>query len=333
MEIKKQFRATLADLVGATPEEIVLTQNTTDGVNLALNGMPWQAGDELVTDDFEHSSGLVPSYLLRHKFGIGVNIVRLDAQDSPGVVLEKFDAAITPRTRALVVSHICYTTGLMLPLKELHELAHRKGAVVVVDAAQSVGQMPVNLRDLNADYYAFPCHKWVMGPWGMGGFFVRRDLLPDLMPTAVSGHAAARHDTLGDFELATDTPEKFELTTSSTALMAGATNAVEMLQEQGMEAIFAHSLALGERLRARLDGAEGTSILSPRGGPLATGLVTVGIPDTKEPRAFSQALWEQYNVVQRSVAYPGGVRLSLAYFNTAEEVDRVADGIAALARS
>lgn len=330
-ETREQARATLASLVGASPDEIVLTQNTTDGINIALNGLPWQPGDEIVTDDLEHSSGLVPAYFMRQRHGVGVNIVSLDAQDSPGTILEKFEAAITPRTRALVVSHICYTTGLMLPLKELHELAHRKGAVVVVDGAQSAGHIPLDLHDMAADYYAFPCHKWVLGPEGVGGFFVRHDLLHNLQPTAVSGHAATVHDTLGHFEPADDDIRKFELTTTSAGLLAGATAAVEFLQEQGIESIFARNLALGERLRQRLD-AEGIEVLSPRGGPLATGLVTIAVGN-HDPREFATALWERHNIVNRSVAYPAGIRMSLDFFNTEEEVDRAAAAVTELLRA
>lgn len=329
-ETREQARAALASLVGADADEIVLTQNTTDGINLAINGLPWREGDEIVTDDLEHSSGLVPAYVMRQRHGVGVTIVNLSAHDSPGVILEKFEAAMTPRTRALVVSHICYTTGLMLPMQELHDLAHRKGAVVVVDGAQTAGQIPLDLHAMGADYYAFPCHKWVLGPSGVGGFYVRRDLLHGLQPTAVGGHAAAVHDTTGHFEPADDDIRKFELTTTNAGLLAGATAAVEFLQEQGMEAIFARSLALGERLRQRLD-AEGIEVLSPHGGPLATGLVTMSVGD-RDPRAFATAMWEQHNIVNRSVAYPPGIRMSLAFFNSDEEIDKAAAAVTALLR-
>ena len=113
--IRVAARADFATMLGATPEEITLTSNTTHGLNLVLNGLDWRAGDELITDDLEHSSGLVPAYYLRERHGVNVKIVHLNALDSADTVVDKLEQAITSRTRLFVLSHIMYTTGLCIP--------------------------------------------------------------------------------------------------------------------------------------------------------------------------------------------------------------------------
>ena len=328
-EAKAAARAAFASMVGASPEEIVLTENTTRGINIVLSGLTWQPGDEIVTDDLEHSSGLVPSYQLRNRYGVSVKIATLSPADNEASILEKLEEAISPRTRLLVLSHIMYSTGLRIPLGEVQRMAHRRGARVVVDAAQSLGQIPLDMAALESDYYAMPAHKWALGPDGVGALYVRKDLLRELVPTAVSGHAALSYDQAGQFEPALDSPEKFELTTSSAALLAGATAALEFLQTVGMEQIEARWQALAEHLRQTLSAIPGVLVTSPPAGPTACGLVTF-VPGGWEPRALVDALWARQKIVARAVSYPPAARISVDFFNTEEELDCVVDTVRTL---
>lgn len=332
-ENKAATRAAFARMMGATPEEIVLTENTTRGINIALNGLPWQPGDEIVTDDLEHSSGLVPSYQMRALHGVAVKIVQLAVSDSEGMIVEKLESAMTPRTRLLVLSHIMFSSGVRIPLGEIQRMAHRRGARVLVDGAQTLGHIPLDMKALDADYYAVPAHKWLLGPEGVGALFVRRELLSGLVPTAVSGHAASSYDQAGKYEPAMDSPEKFELTTSSAPLLAGASAAISFLDAAGgMQEIEARGRSLTERLRRGLLEAPGVRVTSPLAGPTSCGLVTF-VPGKWEPKELVEMLWEQEKVVARSVGYPSpGVRLSVDFFNTEEELDKVIETIRTLVR-
>ncbi len=332
-ENKAATRAAFARMMGATPEEIVLTENTTRGINIALNGLPWQPGDEIVTDDLEHSSGLVPSYQMRALRGTSVKIVPLSVSDSEGVIVEKLESAMTPRTRLLVLSHIMFSSGVRIPLGEIQRMAHRRGARVLVDGAQTLGHIPLNMKALDADYYAVPAHKWLLGPEGVGALFVRRELLSGLVPTAVSGHAASSYDQAGQYEPAMDSPEKFELTTSSAPLLAGASAAISFLDGAGgMQEIEARGRSLAERLRRGLREAPGVTMTSPPAGPTSCGLVTF-VPGDWEPKELVDMLWEREKVVARSVGYPSpGVRFSVDFFNTEEELDKVIEIIRTLVR-
>ena len=333
-EQKAATRAAFARMIGATPEEVVLTDNTTRGINITLNGLPWRPGDEIVTDDLEHGSGLVPSYQMRALHGVSVKIVPLGAMDSEGAIGEKLESAVTPRTRLLVLSHIMYSSGLRIPLAEIHRMAHRRGARVLVDGAQTLGHIDLDMKALDADYYAVPAHKWLLGPEGAGALYVRQELLSDLIPTAVSGHAALNYDQAGQFEPATESPEKFELTTSSAALLAGTAAAIEFIERAGgMREVEARNRTLAEYARHGLREVAGVRVFSPSAGPTSCGLVLF-VPGDWEPRAFTDELWEREKIVCRSVAYPlAGVRLSVDFFNTEEELDKVIETVRFLVKS
>jgi len=326
----QRAREAVAGLLGATAEEVSLTQNTTEGLNIVLNGLGWKAGDEIITCNLEHSSVLVPVFYLKQRRGLQVKVVDLEATDSVEQVLAKFEAACSPRTRLFCLSHIMYTVGLRLPLKEICEIAHRRGALVLVDAAQSVGQVPLNMRELGCDFYAIPGHKWVLGPDGVGALYIKKDLISRLEPMK-SGGASAAYDLDGNLTPNSDQIKKFELTTTSGPLWAGLVAAIEFLQGIGQEAIEARVLSLAAQMRGLLEGIDGVSLLSPQGGPLATGLVTFAVQGMT-PQEVGDALWERGRIVSRTVSHPQGLRLSLDFFNTEAELDRVADIVGQLAR-
>ena len=326
----QKAREAIAGLLGATAEEISLTQNTTEGLNIVLNGLSWKAGDEIITCNLEHSSVLVPVFYLKQRRSLQVKIVDLEVSDGVEEVLAKFEAACTPRTRLFCLSHIMYTVGLRLPLKEICELAHRRGALVLVDAAQSAGHILLNMREMGCDFYAIPGHKWVLGPDGVGALYIKRDLIPQVEPMK-SGGASASYNLDGNFTPNSDQIRKFELTTTSGPLWAGLVAAIEFLQGIGQQAIEARTLSLAEEMRRHLAAIDGVSLLSPDGGPLASGLVTFAIQGTT-PQEIGDALWEGGRIVSRTVSHPQGLRVSLDFFNTESELEQVADIVGQLAR-
>ncbi|MSQ27924.1 MAG: aminotransferase class V-fold PLP-dependent enzyme [Dehalococcoidia bacterium] len=329
---KPKVREAYAQFLGVTPEEITLTGNTTHGLNLVLSGMTWREGDELITTDLEHGSGFVPAYNLRARYGINVRIVSLGALDGVDTIVGRLKAAITPRTRVILLSHIMYTTGLLMPLHDINRMAHETGVQVLVDGAQTFGQIPLDLDALECDYYAGPGHKWLLGPEGTGALYVRRDLLPSLQPAAVSSHAALNWDNAGHFEPASGSSEKFELTSSNVPMLLGVIAAIDFLQGiGGMPAVQQRWQGLTERLRQRLSTVPGVAVTSPPTGPTASGLVTFTVAGW-EPRPLVTALWDREKVCIRAVPFPAGVRASVDFFNTEDEMDRLAGIVATLAK-
>ena len=321
-QLQSETRQAVGRLINASPEEITLTQNTTEGINIILNGMAWRAGDELVTTNLEHSSGIVPCYYLARRKRVKVRIVDMIGVNTPSLILERLEAAITPKTRLIVLSHIMYLNGLCLPLKEIQSLAHDRHIPVLVDAAQSVGQMPLDMKDLGCDFYSLPGHKWLLGPDGTGALYISKELIPQIQPFKVGHHAVSSYDLKGNWEPETQSIRKFELTTSSDPLLAGLIAAIDFLMGIGLQAIQERVCFLSTLAVERLSSIPPLTITSPRHPQLVSGLVSFSAAGA-DPQQVVTHLWEHSKIVSRWVNDPPGVRLSLDFFNTEEEISRL----------
>ncbi|MBI4289682.1 MAG: aminotransferase class V-fold PLP-dependent enzyme [Chloroflexi bacterium] len=322
--LQQDAREAVARLLNASPDEIALTQNTSEGINIVLNGMTWRPGDELITTNLEHSSGIVPCYYLASRRRVRLKIVDIVGVDDPSEILEKLEAAIKPRTRVILLSHVMYLTGLRLPLKGIQDMAHEHGIPVLVDAAQSVGQMPLDMKEMGCDFYSIPGHKWLLGPDGTGALYIRRDLIPQIRPYKVAHHAAADVNLHGHWRPEAESIKKFELTTTSAPLWAGLSTAIDFLQGIGLKEVQERVLYLSALAADRLGSLPGVTILSPRHPRLRSGLMTFSV-DGVDPQKAVSHLWETGKIVCRSVDEPAGVRLSLDFFSTEEEIEKVVD--------
>jgi L-cysteine/cystine lyase len=330
-QLPGRAREAVAATFGGSPDEIVLTANTTEGINHVLNGLAWQAGDEVLTYNFEHHSVLVPLYHLRERRGVPVRFVQLDPAMTPDEIVASFAAALTPRTRLLVVSHISFSAGLRLPLERIAALAHAQGTEVLADGAQTAGQIALDFPQSGADYYAFTGHKWLLGPDGVGALFVRRERLVPLVPTAVSVHAAIWYDTNGGYQPRTDSPEKFQLTTQSNALLTGFIEALTLHQELGPAAVEERSRALAFFLRRQLTCIPGVTLFSPAHPETACGLVCFRVSG-RSPREVVEQLWQRRRIVVRSVDETACVRATCHPFVTEQDLTLLAEEVEALAR-
>lgn len=322
-ETKERTRQAIAEFMGADPEEISIRQNTTDGLNVVLNGLSFAQGDHIVSCNLEHSSGVVPLYYLRERHGVDLSFVKLTSEDSPQQIVDKIEAAMTPKTRLILVSHISYSFGIKLPLLEINELAHTYGAYVLVDAAQSAGHIALDMHALDCDFYAMTGHKWIMGPDGMGGLYIRRSLIEALEPANVAGRAAEHYDFEGDFTPRRDDIHKFELTTTSGPIAAGLTAAIEFQRASGRGAIEERINQLATLARRRLADLPDVRLASPEDGPTTCGLVCFSL-DGMAPEDVVKQLWEQGRIVARQVRESDSTRLSIHYFNSENEIEAVA---------
>jgi len=318
-----RVREAMAALINAASEEVTLTQNTTEGINIVLNGMEWRRGDEVVTCSIEHPSVLVPAFFLRERRGVHVKVLEISAQEGEEAIIERFAGSVGPRTRLIFLSHVQYSCGLRMPVRELAEMAHERGARILLDGAQGAGHLELDMKAMDCDFYSFPGHKWLLGPDGVGGLYVRRELIPELQPWKVSHHAVMGHDSHWDATPRTDDIEKFELTTTSAPLWAGLVAAIRFIREIGIAAMEARARDLGVFAAERLAEVPGVTVTSPLEPGTRSGLVTFTV-DGMDPRTVVGRLWERGRIVARSISRPPGVRLSTAVFNTAEELEAVA---------
>ncbi|MSQ23066.1 MAG: aminotransferase class V-fold PLP-dependent enzyme [Chloroflexi bacterium] len=328
-EVDSAARAEVARLVGATPEEISLTENTTEGINIVLNGLSWQPGDEAITFGIEHSSVLIPTLFLERE-GVLTKVLDVAPEDSADAILAKLHGALTPRTKLVSLSHVEYATGMRMPLAEICAMVQPRGVQVIVDGAQAIGQIAVDFRALPVDYYAMPGQKWLLGPDGTGALFVRANRIADLQPRKVSG-AAGRYDRESrTFEQKPELIRKFELTTSSTALRAGFIEAIRFHQQAGTSEIEHRNSGLASLLKDSLLETTGITVITPLDPVSTTGLVTFRIDGITSQESVER-LWDHWRIAARSINELEATRVSLHFFNTEAEVETLVGAVRELA--
>jgi L-cysteine/cystine lyase len=329
--LRRTAKEAVASLVHASPQEVLLTENTTEGLNIVLNGLPWEAGDEIVTCHLEHGSILLPAYRLSRRKGIVVRVLPVAPDEEHDVVLARVEAALTERTRMVFLSHVEYSSGLRMPVKEIGRLAKARGALLLLDGAQAAGHISVDVRDIDCDFYALPGQKWLLGPDETGALYIRESLVPMVEPTRI-GLGAAREnefDQTGEYVPET-TIDKLAASTSSAPLRAGFVAAIGFVQAVGLGEIEDRNLSLASLLKAGLTGLPGVRVISPMDGPGCSGLVSFTIGGV-EPKAAAEALWRHSRILVRAVVYPPCVRASTHFFNTDEEVERLLGAVRGLA--
>ena len=325
-ETRQDLREALATFLGVSPLELTLTQNTTEGQNIVMNGLDWKQRDEIITFSLEHNSVLVPCYYMERRHGTVTKVLPLEPAEDEASIVAKVEAAITRRTKLIFMSHIQFKSGLRMPVEQLQELARFKGVLMLIDGAQGVGHIDLDLRELGVDFYAMPGHKWMMGPDGVGSLYIREELIPLVQPMKVSGHAVDSGHGFEDFVPKPEDIQKFELTTTNDALWSGYREAIRFKEQLQVGEAEEHSLKLASRAKAALAAIPGATITSPLEGPGCTGLVTFSVAGW-EPTDLVNELEAKEEISIRAVSDPNNVRMSLAFFNTEEEVDRVADAV------
>ena len=331
MEIQQQTVDVVASLLNVSREEICLTQNTTDGLNIVINGLSWQSGDEVITFAPEHSSVLIPVYALQRRLGVRVKVLPLDPDEKPDSIVEKVEAAITPRTRLVCFSHIQYTSGLRMPVDAIREITRPRGIRMLLDGAQTAGHIALDLRAMDCDFYSIPAQKWLLGPDGVGAVYIRQDAIPEVQPVSVAGRAALSHDDQGNYEPNDTSINKFQLTSRSTPLAAGFAEAVRSVQQNGMEAVESRAISLAQQLKSMLSEVPGVSVVSPMSEDISSGLTSFQIPGVS-PAAAVTRLWEDHKIVTRQISELTGIRISTHFFNTEEELGKLVEAVSEIAR-
>ncbi|MDI3317926.1 MAG: aminotransferase class V-fold PLP-dependent enzyme [Bacillota bacterium] len=329
MERREALRARLAAFLGADPDEIALTHHTTEGLNIVLWGIEWEPGDEVVATDAEHEGGLVPLYLLHQRRGVGVRFAPT-GDGSEEAVLEGIRRALTPSTRLLLLSHVTYSSGARLPLARIAALAHEREVPVLVDGAQSAGAIPVDVHGLDVDFYALPGQKWLLGPEGTGALYVRSDRLAALRP-AFAGWGSVRHGSVAADEPRLELAEgarRFEVGTVFEPGLEAWRASLEWLESLGWAAIFERVGRLAAYARDRLRELPGLRVTTPAN---AGGLLHFEV-DGSDPVRLLAALRER-GFMLRLTPRPQRFRISTGFFNTEEEIDRLAQALSELVGS
>jgi len=321
VEAKHELRQAFANLVHATPDTIALTHHTTDGMNIVSHGLNLQAGDEVVTTTLEHEGGLLPLYMLKTRKGVTVSTVDLMDTVEDEEIVAKFESAITPRTRLLVFSHVAWNTGQRLPMTKIVAMAHRHHVLTLVDAAQSVGAIALNLPASGVDFYAMPGQKWLCGIEGTGALYVRRDRLSQLSPTFV-GYSSMEDSSMFDYDgafMLAAGARRFEVgTVYRPAIHAMLANLRRLDGDIGWGWITERIAKLAEYAYKSLKSLPGVTVITPKAGQ--SGLITFTLADYDPARVTTKL--GQENITIRFLPHPYALRVSTGFYNTTADIDR-----------
>ena len=303
-------RGAAADLLGAAPSEVALTDSTTDGINRIAAALDWSAGDAVVRTDLEHSAGILPWKRLERSAGVETRVVETDAGR-----LDPADVGRAAEGAELVcLSAIDWLYGREHPVHEAVEAAHDAGARVLVDAVQAVGQTEVDVTEWGADYAAAAGHKWLLGPMGAGFLYVRGGSEADLEPASI-GYRSVADANAETYEYRPGAG-RFEVGTQDPATYAGLRAGVEAIRGVGLDVVESRIEGLTDRLKEGL----GDRLLSPR--EFHSGLVSFEVEDA----AATVERLDDAGVKVRSLP-SGAVRASVHAFNTREDVDALLDAL------
>lgn len=321
--VMNEGRALIAELLACSVEEVALTHNTTEGMNIALLGLDWRAGDELVTATSEHEGGLNPAALLKARFGVKVIYTDIGLCDCDPVF--SLRTALTPRTNAVVLSHVSWATGAVLPMRELAEMAHRVGALVICDAAQAAGMVPAGVYALGVDAYALSGQKWLCGPDGIGGLFIRRELLSRIQNTFTGYWGIKGRVTRADAEIQFgDTAQRYQYTANYPASIAAFNKGLKWIRDEvGWDWVYQRTRELGQYTYDELSKVDGVKCYMPR--DQIAGLVHFTVEGIA-PADLTAKLYEQ-DILIRHVPEPLMNRAATGFFNTEEDVLRMCEGI------
>ena len=328
-ELKREIRGKVAATINATPEEIVMTENTTIGINIVANGIDWRPGDNVLLTEHEHPGNRLTWYNLTGRYDVELRFAPL--YNDLGRTLAEMDNMIDDRTRLVSVSHVSRRTGLRLPGRELCDLAHRKDTPVLYDGAQSFGAIPIDVRALDCDFYSFCGHKYTMAPQGTGGLYIRKDRIDWLKPSWIGSHSQKSFDQEGNMDLH-DEARRFEFATRSVPDQAGFGKALEIWDELGWDAVFSGIAAYTDRIKVALQEIPNLVLETPLSYDDSSGIVTFHVPGL-EAGPLSENLEKNEKVLVSPLEFAAeSTRVSSHVFNSEEDMERLISGIRRIQR-
>jgi selenocysteine lyase/cysteine desulfurase len=319
---KDRLRRSMAEFIGADTDEIALTKNTPEGLSIVASGLGWRPGDSVVTSDLEFPANMYPWLNLRER-GVEVRIVRSEDGRVPA---ERLMEAVDGTTRVLAVSLVQFSTGFRSDLARLAEFCRPRGVFLVTDAMQAVGALPVEVHALGVDFLACASHKWLLGPFGMGWFYCRGELLERLRPTEVGQGSMVQRESYLDYRLEfVPSAARFECGVVNMGGVLGLQASLDLFNAVGRERVGDRILALCERLAEGLL-ARGYGVASSRAEGERSGILSF-----RSERHDSAAVRERLHEAGVIASlHEGLVRASPHFYNSSDDVDRLLAALPAI---
>lgn len=325
--------------------EIIFTPNTTEAIRFVLDAINFSSNDEILTTDLEHDTALYNCVITHQKFGVHIKKISLyDNHRNLEAIPKLIRKQITPNTRLLLISHISYSTGIRLPVEEIIKTckASFPNLLILIDGAHATGQINVDLRKINCDFYATDAHKWLLGPEGIGLLYARKKFLeannpnkinfhflrglsvnPNYEPNATTFNALLNSQNVS-FSHIVNSQRALELGTVNRSDILGLGAAIEFINNIGIDNIEKRIFYLTNILREKLRNLPQIKIISPDNKNLCSGIVSFQIKDFdsyNKLKDLTKKLEHDYNIICRAIPYPKCIRTCVHFFTNERDID------------
>lgn len=334
VELADRSKGTLAALLGVPADQIAFNRNATDGINFVAAGFPLISGDEVITTTEEHPAMVIPWLAACDRAGATLRFVDIspDADEFCSMVRD----SLSDRTRLIAVSQVSCETGTRLPVEELRSVVGDDVAILI-DASQSVGQFPVDIPPLSANFVIGNGHKWLAGPKGTGFAWFKPESIHLAPPVyfasdTVDPHWSRPHyqqDPAPGIKLS-DHASRYEFGTRSWHLFGALHDAITHQADLGWESIYSYVDAISSSLKVNLSEIDGVTVLTPDRWQESSGIVTFALKGWRGDD-LSRKLWDEYRIAQRRVEAPSSVRVSCSYFTNEDDCARLLDAVTEIA--
>lgn len=318
-QVEEDCRVLIAATFGAREEEVTLTHNTTEGLNIVIWSIDWRSGDEILISNHEHPALLMPAYNLHERFGVVYRRAPLDiGEDVIGSVLDQ----LSPRTRLVAMSHVSRRNGRVLPAQELAQELRKRNVRLLLDGAQAAGNIPLHFHELGCDYYSFCGHKWLLGPKGTGGLLIRKEILEKTSVSWTGAHSQESIEDDGQYEWYPN-GRRFEFGTRALAVFGGFAEALRWFEDLGWDRIHRRTAELSRETATWIQDSKLFQLVSPMTSESRSGVVTLRLPDGFLGMDFYERLAEKDGIVVAPLEHPRDIRVCVHFFNTWEEIEKL----------
>jgi len=315
----QEARKDVAKLINCEPEEIVFTQSTTEGINYVANGLALKKGENIIIrdGDHEHPANYVPWMRLKEK---GIEVKKLDIDDNGFFDLDKLEAKIDSKTKLVAISHALFNTGAILPVERVGEIVESKKARFCLDAAQTVGCYPVDVKKLKCNFMAFTGSKWLCGPMGTGIFYSSKDASAEIEPLQSGGESAFVLE--GEKFSHKDMPQKMQAGFRNWLGIVGLAASVRYITRTGINNIREKNMQLANTLRQELMKLPNVTLYGPEEEEMRTSVVSFNVGNV-EPSTVVKKLEENGIIfAKRDISRKKIVRASPHFFNQMDSIQK-----------
>lgn len=317
-EAVEKARTKLASWLNVSADSIAFTDNASHSIAIVTSGLEWRAGDEVLMSEEEHPALLLNLYYLER---LGVKVGRFALSPDADEQKRILERMVTRSTKLIAVSHVAALTGMRIPAAAISAFARERGILTLVDGAQAVGEIAVDVAAIGCDFYVSNGHKWLHGPKGTGMLVVRKEALDKVRPLQLGTGAAAYPLPDGTRVVLNETARRYEYATRHLGAFGGLLYALEWIDEIGLEPIIAHARELTDYTKERVRALPGAKLRTPAAWEESSAMVGFSIDQVDGVALREWMRWER-NILARRVLEFMGLRVAVAYFTTREELDQ-----------